>query len=118
MPASNFAIVPHGPAGLVPLAVLNHPATARFLDAVIIDAGLNLDREKAVAIGLAVIRRFEDGQGAQVIDLGRDAGYSDLELDVLVGAAVSCFRPAWLDPNADLPPSVEFSFAFAPELRP
>jgi hypothetical protein len=45
-------------------------------------------------------------------------GFSDLELDVLVGAAVSSFRPAWLDPSTDLPPGVEFSFALAPELRP
>jgi hypothetical protein len=118
MPASDFASVSGGPAGLVPLEVLNHPATARFLDAVIVDAGLDLDREKAVAIALAVVGRFEDGQGAQVFEIGRAAGFSDLELDVLVGAAVSCYRPSWLDPGADLPAGVEFSFALAPELRP
>ncbi len=108
---------PRGPAGLLPPEVLTHPATARFLDA-LTEAGLDFDQEKTVAIALAVVKRFEDGQGAQVFEIGRAAGFSDQDLDVLVGAAVSCFRPSWLDPNADLPAGVEFSFAFAPELRP
>jgi hypothetical protein len=118
MPEKTPASVPRGPVGLVPRSVLTHPATARFLDAVIVDAGLDVDQEKAVAIALLAVQHFENGQGAQVFEACRAAGFGDADLDVLIGAAVSCYCPRWLDSGADLPEGVEFSFAFAPELRP
>jgi hypothetical protein len=92
----------------VPLKELNHPATARFLNAFVVDAGLDVDQREAVATALAVIRRFEDGKSAQAFEIGRAAGFSVRDLDVLVGAAISLLPARVARAELDLPTAVDF----------